>query len=174
MPKPDPRDHEARTQEAAQLVTADRVQVSRDEFWVIRVTVDGKAYDNVRPAKAFPLSHKSPYVSFINDKGKEVALLANPHDLDDESRQVVQDALELNYFVPRITRVHSLSETWGVTRWEVDTDCGRAVFEVIDREKIRNLANGGIIIIDADENRFMIDALSHLDPRSQNLVMSET
>jgi len=173
MSKPDVYSHDAQVREAAKLVTAERVRVTRDPFHIITVHVDGEATENVRPVSAFPLSHKAPYVSFVDDHGKEVALLANPQDLDDESRQVVEDAVELNYFTPRITQVYSLSETWGVTHWAVDTDCGQATFEVVDREKIRRLKGGGYIIIDADENRFAIDDVSKLDLRSQNLIQSE-
>ena len=160
--------------EAAKLVTADRVRVSRDAFHVMHLRLDDDDHSDVRAVRAFPLSDKAPYVSFINDKDKEIALLANPDELDDKSRKLIEDALELNYFVPQITRVFNVSETWGVSHWEVDTDRGRASFEVIDREKIRHLANGGIIIVDADENRFMVGDMSRLDPRSQNFIMSET
>ncbi len=167
-------DHAAHMRESAKLVDADRVRVWRDARFVMHVRVDDTVYDGVRAVRAFPLSHAAPYVSFINDKGKEVCLLTHLDALDDASREAVQDALDLNYFVPRITAVHSISESWGVSHWDVDTDCGRARFEIVDREKIRRLPGGGLVIVDADENRFMVEDLSALDPRSQNLIISET
>ena len=144
-----------------------------DEFRVMHLRVDGQEYHDVRPVRAFPISSKAKYVSFLDEKGKELALLANPQDLDDGSRTAVAHALEQNYFVPKIVHIESISETWGVTHWKVDTDSGRAAFEVIDRERIRKLPRGRLIIVDADENRYEVDNVEALDPRSQAIIQSE-
>ena len=160
--------------EAADLVTADQVEAREDAFKVMSLTVDGERHDNVRPARVFPLSHKAPYISFIGDGGQEVALLANPEDLDEESRRTVELVLERNYFAPKIIRIYSITETWGVGHWQVETDSGHASFEVTDREKIRRLPGGGAIIVDADDNRFVVEDVSKLDARSQSLIHSET
>ena len=163
-----------RVQDAAGLVTADRVKVWADEFHVIHLSVDGQQHDDVRAVRAFPLSSKAPYVSFLDEKNKELALLANPDDLDEESRAALERALELNYFVPKVVRVDSITETWGVTHWHVETDSGYANFEVIDREKIRKLPGSRFIIVDADENRYEIEDATKMDARSQALIHSET
>ena len=174
MSSPDDAGYTDRMREAAQLVTADRVAVWMDEFHVLHLRVDGDEYEDVRPAKAFPISGKGDYVSFLNDEDKEVALLANPRDLDDDSRSTVEGALAANYFAPKIIQIHSIEETWGITHWQVLTDCGHATFEVNDRERIRKLPKGRLIIVDADENRYEVDDVSKLDPRSQMLIQSET
>ena len=174
MCNPHDADHAARIKQAAQLVNADRVEVWEDEFHTVHLRVDQDQYDDVRPLRAFPISRKAEYLSFLDDKGKELALLANPQDLDDKSRAVVERALDQYYFVPKIVRIDSISEAWGVSHWQVETDCGHASFEVIDREKIRKLPRGRLIIVDADENRYEVEDVSRLDVRSQTLIQSET
>ena len=159
---------------AVGLVATDRVSVRLDEFHVLHVTVDGEEHHEVRAVRAFPLTDKAGYVSFLGDKDKEVALLADPQNLDEASRGALDHVLKLNYFVPKITRVFSIGETWGVSHWKVETDRGYASFEVIDRDKTRRLSTGSIIIIDADENRYVIEDPDALDPRSYNLIQSET
>jgi len=178
MPKsenpPDPTPLAQRTAESARLITADRIQVWEDEFRVMHLRLDGRQYDDVRPARAFPISGKADYVGFLDDKGKEVALLDNPKDLDAESLEVISRVLQKHYFVPKITQIYRISETWGITHWHVLTDCGHARFEVIDREKIRKLPGNGLIIVDADENRYEVPDVTQLDDRSQLLIQSET
>ena len=167
-------EHIEHMRQAAGLVRAEQVSVWEDEFHVLHVRVDETQHDAVRPVRAFPISGRAGYVGFLNDKGKEVALLANPDDLDEDSRTAVERALDQNYFVPKIIRIDSISETWGVTHWQVETDCGRASFEVVDRERIRKLPGGRVIITDADENRYEVEDVEKLDPRSQTLLQSET
>jgi len=155
-------------------VEPERMRVWEDSLRRLCVSVDGTEYTNVRPRRVFPLSGKAQYVSFLNDKGKEVALLTRPHKLDTESRQALDEALARMYYVAKITRVDSIKEKWGVSHWEVETNRGYAAFEVADRSNIRRLGGGHIMITDADGNRFEIEDLSQLDERSQALVFGET
>ena len=157
------------------LVSPERTRIWEDAFKVLHVDVDGEVFENVRPRRAFPLSAKADYVSFLNSDGNEVLLLAHPHDLDVKSRTALDHALAHLYYVARITRVDSIGETMGVSLWHVMTDCGYAIFEVVDRQRhIRILPGGRYLITDVDGNRFEIPAIHELDPRSQSLVETET
>ena len=151
-----------------------RVSVREDEFAVLHVTVDGTPREAARAVLAFPISGKADYVSFLDADGEEIALVAHPHELDEASRRAVSKGLERMYYVPRIRRIDSIKETWGVTHWEVLTDCGYASFEVVDREHIRRLSGERFLIQDADGNRFEIEDASQLDPQSRKLIYSET
>lgn len=158
----------------AGAVMPERVRVWEDEFHVLHVSLDGETHSNVRAVRAFPISGKADYVSFLDEKNHEVVLLAHPHRLDRDSRCALEQALEKMYYVAAITRVDSITETMGVSKWEVDTDRGYAVFEVVDRRQhIRRLPHGRYMITDADGNRFEIEDLEQLDRRSQAIVHSE-
>ena len=171
--QPDRDESEGRNRPGT-AVLPDRVRVWEDEFQVLHVSVDGEEFSNVRAVRVFPISHRADYVSFLDEKGKEVLLLAHPHQLDKASLKVLMQALERMYYVARILRVDSISETMGVTHWQVLTDRGYASFEVVDRQHIRKLPRGRYIIVDADGNRFEIPDVSALDSRSQSLIFSET
>ena len=155
------------------LVQPERVRLWQDDFRRLHISVDGREYEDVRAVRAFPVSGKADYVSFVNKEGKEVAFLARAHELDKESRRVLTDALQKMYYVAKITRIFSLTETMGVAHWQVMTDRGYATFEVADREHIRTLPAGRFLITDADGNRFEIEDATALDPRSQTLLRSE-
>jgi len=158
----------------ARVVPPERVRVREDEFHVVHLSLDGQDFENVRPVRAFPVSDKADYVSFLDAKGKEVALVAHPHKLDRTSRRAVRAALERMYYIPKIRQVDSIKETWGVSHWEVQTDRGYASFEVVAREQIRKLPRGRYLIQDADGNRYEIESAERLPPRSQALIRSET
>ena len=160
--------------EQAQIVDGSRLRVWEDEFQVIHLKVDDEEHEDVRAARVFPISEKAPFISFLDTKGKEIVLLNNLESLDEESRRVVSDLLRRKYFVPKIIRVFSITETWGVSHWEVETDCGYASFEVTHRERIRKLPGNRLIITDADDNRYEIEDMTELDPQSQRLILSET
>ena len=156
------------------LVQPERVRVWEDEFHVLHVSLDDEQYDDVRAVRVFPVSGRADFVSFLNDRAKEILLLAHPHKLDKASRKALAQALERMYYVAKIVRVDHISETMGVTHWQVMTDRGYAAFEVVDRQNIRKLPRGRYIIVDADGNRFEIEDVDQLDPRSQSWVFSET
>jgi hypothetical protein len=144
-----------------------------DAFGVLHLRVGETEHKDLRARHAFPLSGKADYVSFLDEKGNEVAMVAHPHKLDKESRRALDAALERMYYVAKILRVDSLTETMGVTHWQVQTDRGYASFEVVDSQQIRKLLRGRYMITDVDGNRFEIEDLSGLDGRSQALVQSE-
>jgi len=151
------------------------VRVRLDAFGCLHVSVDARQYPDVRAVYAFPLSKRADYVSFLDGRGHEVALVAHPHQLDDDSRRVLDEALKSMYYVPRITRVYSISEKMGISQWQVVTDRGYAFFEVADRRRdIRRLPGHRYLLTDADGNRFEIANTDDLDPHSRALVHSET
>ena len=155
------------------LVEPDRVRVWEDEFKRLCVSVDGEERQDVRVRRVFPLSGKADYVSFMNRKGKEMAMIADPRELDPDSRGALAQALGRMYYVAGITRVDSIREKMGVGHWKVQTDRGYAQFEVADRSNIRRLPGGRYVIMDADGSRFEIEDVSLLDARSQALIFSE-
>lgn len=160
--------------ELRDLIQPESVKLREDEYHCLHLSVGEKEYENIRPVKTFPLSSKADYISFIDSRGKEVALVAHPHKLDKESRQALVRALDLMYYVPKIIRIDSINESMGISIWNVLTDRGYATFEIVDRESIVKMPGGRFILKDADGNRFEIEAISELDERSHMLVEGET
>ena len=151
------------------------VRIWEDAFHLLHISVGDTTHDDVRPRRVFPLSGKSPFVSFLNDKSEELVLLTNPNGLDAESKTVLDKVLRLLYFSAIITRVDSVTEAMGVSLWHVVTNRGYAKFEVVDRQRhIRVLPPGRFLITDADGNRFEIPCIHDLDEQSQRLVETET
>ena len=155
------------------LVTPDRVAVWEDGLGKLCIRIDGKEFRDLRARKVFPLTGKADYVSFQNKDGKETVMLTRPQKLDAKSREVLEHALGRMYYVATITRVDSITERMGVSQWQVQTDRGYAIFEVVDRRTIRRLRGGRVALSDADGNRFEIADVNGLDERSRKLIDSE-
>jgi len=156
-------------------IEASHVRVWRDPFCALHVSVDGTDHADVRPRRVFPISTRSPFISFMTEKGDEVVLLKDPEKLDAESAAALRAALGRVYSGATIRRVYDITETMGVGLWTVMTDRGYASFEVVDRERhIRLLPNGRYLITDVDGNRFEIPCVYKMDEQSQRLIETET
>jgi len=158
-----------------EIISPERVTLWRDSFRRLCLRVDGeREFLDVRAAAAFPISGRASLVSFLGEQGREVLLLRDPERLEANSRAVLEDELARVYFTPRITRIYRIEETFGCSRWEVETDRGFTIFEISDREQIRLLPGGRILIQDVDGTRFEIPDAAALDPNSKAWLDSET
>ena len=168
----EPSSHEE--PDLVQAVPAECIRVWEDRLHLFHVSVDGRDFEDVRAVSDFPLSGMADYVSFIDEMGKEVVLLKDPENLDGASREALEKALNRMYYVAQILQVIRITEAHGISRWETMTDRGYAVFEVLNRETIREPTPGRFLITDADGNRFEIRDVTELDAPSRTYVASET
>lgn len=160
--------------ERLQILDASRIRVWRDEFRRLHVMVDGEVeHIDLRPAPVFPISEAAGFLSFLDEKGKEAVLLRNPGCLDADSKSVLVEELNRAYFVPKITYVYEIEDAHGAARWEVETDRGYRIFDIRDREDVRVLGKGRLLLQDADGNRYEIEDMNALDERSRKLLDKE-
>jgi hypothetical protein len=99
--------------------------------------------------------------------GEELGILRSLAELPREAQEMIAEEVERSYFVPRITRILSVDEQFGIQRWQVVTDRGPRTFEVTERSGIRPFDNFRMVIKDVDGNRYQIADLRLLDRRSQ-------
>ncbi|HET7560342.1 MAG TPA: DUF1854 domain-containing protein, partial [Limnochordia bacterium] len=149
-----------------------RLSKKQNETHGLHLTVhDGggeQTYEEVRVRLAFPLTHANHLITFADKNGDEIGLLRDEERLDPESRRVLEDELQLVYFIPKVQRIVSIKEEFGVTNWEVETDRGRRKFQVRSRYDIRLLGGGRLLIRDMDGNRYEIVDYTKLDQASQD------
>ncbi len=116
---------------------------------------------------AFPLSQKQ-FVSILDTKDKEFCLIANPGELDAESREILNASLESYYRVYRIHSVQAYRNEWRTSFWTVETDHG--VREFVMRWELDSVllpAENEVLMIDIDGNRFHIPDIRELDDDSK-------
>ncbi len=169
---------EYKIEDELNILDPKKVRIYKDEFNKIRLNIlNEKEYPEVKPVMSFPITDSESYVSFYEvvdgKRGKEIGIIENVEKLDSESKKLLKAELKREYFMPRIIKINSMTESHGVMKFDVETDKGRRVFETRYKEDIRRISSKRIIIRDADGNRYEIRDQNELDPRSQSLIDTE-
>lgn len=132
------------------------------------VTVDGCDYGHVNIIRTFPLSDADKFLSVRNPDGKqeEIGMIEDIHDFDADTQELLEKQLKLRYYMPKITSVISVKEEYGHTYWTVITDKGRTKFASSSGAAGSVIHHGdGVIIMDSNENRYLIEDLSRLSAK---------
>ena len=125
---------------------------------------------DVRIRRAFPWSSPSRFISIRSSEGKELLLIDDLASLPAEQGRIVEDALASSVFIPKITHVDEVDDSFGFQHWKVRTDRGPVESRVQDREDIRFLDDGRFSIKDADGNVYELAPLDQLDDHSRKAV----
>lgn len=101
---------------------------------------------------------------------KEIGVVRDIQKIDPQSRKIVEEELEMMYFIPKITRINRIRSERGSYKWMVETDRGEREFDVRHREDIRIIESNRVIVKDVDGNRFEIPNYSRLDSHSRSML----
>jgi len=156
----------------AHQLDPDEVRLWRTEAGKLRLEIAGdRCVLHVKIARAFPVSAPDRYIGFRDEDDKDIGMVVDPSKLEPRTRRIVEEEIGKRYFVPVITRIHSIKEEYGVGHWIVDTDRGPREFVVRGmRDSIWEVGGQRLIIIDADNNRYDIPDYAELDYRSYRLI----
>ena len=103
--------------------------------------------------------------------GEEVGFIRNLGEVRRGDRRKLREALGRGYFIPSITRINELRYRFHVLYFDVETDRGPTKFELRDRtENLTVLGSGKLVAEDVDGNRYVVDDINALDPRSRALL----
>jgi hypothetical protein len=144
------------------------MKITRNEAGQLVVQMDAKdPVVDARVARCFPWSLPGIYVSIRDKEGKELALLRTLEELDPASRQIVQQELADKVFDPKIRRVTSYKNEFGVISITAQTDRGEVTFQIRSRDDVRLLSNSRALFRDADGNTYELTDLNALDRASR-------
>lgn len=125
----------------------------------------------LEPHRLFPRSGGNKYVALLNSEGEQVAVIRDTARLMDESRKVIESALEEYYMIPRITRFIEMTTKFKIWMWTAETDHGIIKFEIRNHmASVKPLYDGRVLIIDANDNRYEIPDYRKLDKRSRKML----
>jgi hypothetical protein len=139
---------------------------------VLRLTLHDRSYLSARIYRAFPISDPSHYYGITDGAGKDIGMIVDPSQMDEAGQKAAAFELELRYFVPVVRKVLGITDDYGATAFEVETDRGNRRYLVRSlRDNTVELPGGRLIITDVDGNRFEIGDIHSLDPRSQEALL---
>jgi hypothetical protein len=137
---------------------------------LVLIDAEGRRHVGVEPARCFPLSSPTQWVSICDEAGRELVLVQDLDNLPDSVRSVLEQALGEREFVPVITRVvHAMTDS-EPSQWDVETDRGRTQFVLNSEDDVRRLSGHKALILDAQGVRYLIPDTRALDSASRRYL----
>ena len=137
---------------------------------VVKLTGRDEPIVDAKIVRCFPWSMPEEYVSIRDSDGKEIAMLKTPDSLDPESQKIVEEELIDKVFNPRIEKVLDFKHEFGVTSITAQTDRGKVIFQIRNRDDVRVLSATRAIFRDVDGNTYELTDRSALDPTSEKYL----
>ncbi|MBR5421143.1 MAG: DUF1854 domain-containing protein [Lachnospiraceae bacterium] len=149
----------------------------RTEGGFVDLYCRGKHYERVKIVRLFPFTDEDRFISVRegDGKGREIGIIEDLSQLSEESRKLLREQLDLNYFMPQIQRIYSIKDEYGYAYFHVLTDKGECKFAInMASNAVTRLSDERLIISDLDENRFEIrdvNALTQKERRRLDLFL---
>jgi hypothetical protein len=124
----------------------------------------------VRLRQCFPWSEPGLHLSLRDDEDREVAIVDDPAQLDDESRQALEHAIAEAGFVLEVTHVLSIDEEVEIRQWTVETLQGHRSFQTHLDDWPRILPSGGLLIRDVAGDLYRFSSPKTMDKKSRDLL----
>ncbi len=133
---------------------------------------DNKTYDRVFLHRAFPHELLWEYISVLGEESREIGLIYNIADFDDETVQLLKTEIERKYYSPVVEQIESVKERYGFSYWKIKAKDGR-ILTFTMQDTFRNIVHTGddsALLIDVDGNRYTIQSISALDRKSYRKI----
>jgi ATP-binding cassette, subfamily B, bacterial len=124
----------------------------------------------VHPVRCFPLTEPDVWVSLLDERGREVAILPELNALRAGQRAKIDLALGEREFVPSITAIERIVVTPAHGQWHVITDRGKTCFLLGHEDHVRPLTKSRFVISDTHGMRYIVKDSNLLDARSRRLL----
>ena len=150
-------------------------KIERTDLYLVRLTLaDGTVYEGLEPRRLFPLTNGSSYISLLDEREREIAMVRDMRALDADSAAALDACFSEYYMIPKILRVISCEDKFGDLKWKVETDRGIVSFRIRNRHSdIKKLwGTHRVIIRDSNDNRYEIPDYTAMDSHSNHLLFS--
>lgn len=130
---------------------------------LVLIDADGVRHVGVTPIRIFPTSDAAHWVSIVDGKGRELALIEDPATLASHVREMLETELSQREFMPEILQILYVSSIMEPCDWEVITDRGPTRFVLKSEDDVRRLSPFSGIMIDAHGVRYLVRDTRKLD-----------
>jgi hypothetical protein len=116
------------------------------------------------------MAYPNQYIALLDSKNEEVAFIENMDDLDETSKQVIEEEMARRYLKAHIESIYSIQMEYGVAYWDVMTDRGRREFVIRGHDSTFWVSETRLLLTDVDGNRFEIIDYKKLDAASVKMI----
>jgi ATP-binding cassette subfamily B protein len=144
------------------------------EHHTLQVTVRDEAFDGVFAVRALPATCPEKYISLrhadVDGQEHEIGIVHDLSDWPGAARTLVEQALRRRYFIRMITAIEAIELKYGLLSFRVQTDRGPAQFTMRNsHSQAQDYSTTGKLLIDVDDNRYLVADLETLPRRQQSL-----
>lgn len=153
---------------AIKPITDENAVFRRTQGGFVEMTYNGTTYPRIAVHRCFPFSDPTHYISIREPEGdgKEIGLILDLDGLKKETRQMLEEQMQLRYFAPKILNIREIKEEYGYSYWDVETDRGACRFTVrMGGGSVYAIGPDRYLVNDLDGNRFEIPDLNKLTQR---------
>ncbi|MGB0453121.1 MAG: DUF1854 domain-containing protein [Bacteriovoracaceae bacterium] len=133
-----------------------------------RLLIDG---ETLEVAPCFPWEDPYKFLSLRNDEGKEVILIRDIKDVNQELYSLIQKELERRNFVFRIKRIDEIEDGHEVREYHVSTEQGLRTIMTEQEDWPSELEDGSFLIKDLSGDYYRIPSLDELDSSSKKKIL---
>lgn len=130
---------------------------------LVLIDAEGERHVGVTPIRIFPTTDAGHWISIVDSKGRELALIEDPSSLAQNVREMLEVELAQREFMPEILQILYVSSIMEPCDWEVITDRGPTRFVLKSEDDVRRLGPYSGIIIDAHGVRYLVRDSRTLD-----------
>ena len=153
------------------MKTLAKFELTRNRWGRLVMTDDqGTVFEDVSVVPLFPISEPRKWISIISAEGHEIASIEDLEAYSPEIQEYLLNELTYRDFVPRISKVISVSGTSEPCEWLVQTNHGLTRFVLKSEDDIRRLSVHEVLIVDANGGRYRVDDTRKLDTRSLRFI----
>jgi len=164
------------TPTSTRYLTPEETKIHLGNRGALHVTVrDDRIYGGVYAVYLFPVRQTGRFISLRHtvpgekNEDIEIGIILDLSQWPADAQTLVQDALKRHYFIHEIKRIHHVGLKFGFIELDVETDKGHRVFLMHWRGDCAvDYGRKGKIIIDVDQNRYLIPDINNLDPHERS------
>ena len=147
-------------------------RVVRTDTYLVRVEGhDGRVFEDLEPRRLFPFTAPDRFVTLMDSKENEQALINDMNALDEASRRAIEECFAEFYLIPEVTGIIHIDDKGGSFKWKVMTDRGAIEFHIRNRQSDIKQDGNILLIRDSNDNRYRID-ITKLDAKSVKKILS--
>ncbi len=140
----------------------------------LEVATGSRVHGGVFAVRALPASWPRQFLSlrYADGDGQEheVGLVRDLADWPTQVQDLLERSLARRYFIRRLVAIDSIEQKYGLLTFRVDTNLGPAEFTMrSSHSQAQDYGQAGKILIDVDDNRYLIEDVEAL-PRRQQLL----
>jgi hypothetical protein len=145
-----------------------RITKGQDDNFLDVELFSGETYSGLEARRLFPITGSNRYISLLNEKKEEIAVIRDINNLMPDSKAAVMYALQKCYLIPKITAYTVVMGKGDKISIDAETDHGPCSFEIRGSENIKVLYDGRVLFCDTNDNRYEISDISTIDKKSRN------